>query len=72
MLFKLADNRFPSGPEHDALGQINWFTETAIKIRVVMFFGTLTGCSLFASPQPGREVSCSYCVVINRKRRKGD
>jgi hypothetical protein len=48
MLFKLADNRFPSGPEHDALGQINWFTETAIKIRVVMFFGTLTGCSLLA------------------------
>ena len=49
MLFKLAASLLlPPRPPHDALAQSIWFTETAIKIRVVIFLGTLIGCSALA------------------------
>ena len=47
-LFKLAASLLPFGPPHDALAQSIWFTETAMKICVVIFSGTLIGCSALA------------------------
>ena len=74
MLFKLAAKVELFGPPHEALSQVNWFTETVINIRSSTPVGTLIGWSLLAKDLK-RVVKLStadVAVILGRVGKEGE